>query len=182
MGTIFALSLVWLAGTADLDRDGVSDTLEQTLIEQFRPRFLVDTRECAHAPAEFEAFSVESRVRAHNAAIYARVSPSTLLGHDEPALQIHYCHLDGLRPTRLPRARRGARLRAPRAEREWLNGALLVRGSARRHRLRHEQRRTRRRYQRHLEWAAHLDLGRQARFLFEPGALPRTWVWRRPVS
>ena len=95
MGTIFALSIVWgsLAGAVDLDRDGVSDTLEQALSEQFRPHFLVDTRECAQVPAEFEAFSVEPRVRAHNAAIYTRVSPSTLLGPDEPALQIHYYHL-----------------------------------------------------------------------------------------
>ena len=95
MGRVLALCMVLgsLAGAADRDRDGVDDALEQMLIEQFRPHFLVSSRECAQVPAEFEAFSVRPRVRAHNAAIYARVSPSTLQGPDGPALEIHYYHL-----------------------------------------------------------------------------------------
>jgi hypothetical protein len=65
MRTLLGLSIVLgsLGGVADLDRDGVSDTLEQALIEQFRPRFLVDADECAQAPAEFEAFSVKPRIK-----------------------------------------------------------------------------------------------------------------------
>jgi hypothetical protein len=71
----------------------VSDTLEQALIEQFRPHFLVDADECAQVPAEFEAFSVKPRVREHNAAIYARVSPSAALGPGVTALELQYYHL-----------------------------------------------------------------------------------------
>jgi hypothetical protein len=95
MGKLFALSIVLgsLGGVADLDRDGVSDTLEQALIEQFRPHFLMDAGECAQVPAEFEAFSVKPRVQEHNAAIYARVSPSAALGPDVKALELHYYHL-----------------------------------------------------------------------------------------
>ena len=95
MGKLFALSIVLgsLGGVADLDRDGVSDTLEQALIEQFRPHFLVDAGECAQVPAEFEAFSVKPRVQEHNATIYARVSPSAALGPGVTALELHYYHL-----------------------------------------------------------------------------------------
>ncbi len=95
MSKLFALSIVLgsLGGVADLDRDGVSDTLEQALIEQFRPHFLVDTGECARAPSEFEAFSVKPRVQEHNAAIYARVSPSAALQSGVTALELHYYHL-----------------------------------------------------------------------------------------
>jgi hypothetical protein len=95
MGTLLALSIVLgsLGGVADLDRDGVSDTLEQALIEQFRPHFHVDADECAQVPAEFEAFSVKPRVQEHNAAIYARVSPSSALGPGVTALELQYYHL-----------------------------------------------------------------------------------------
>ncbi len=71
----------------------MSDALEQALIEQFRPHFLVDTGECAQVPAEFEAFSVKPRVEEHNAAIYARVSPSEALIPGVTALELHYYHL-----------------------------------------------------------------------------------------
>ncbi len=95
MGKLLALSIVLgsLGGVADLDRDGISDTLEQTLIEQFRPHFLVDAGECARVPAELEAFSVKPRVQEHNATIYARVSPSEALGPGVTALELHYYHL-----------------------------------------------------------------------------------------
>jgi hypothetical protein len=95
MSKLFVLSIVLgsLGGVADLDRDGVSDTLEQALIEKFRPHFLVDADECAQVPAEFEAFSVKPRVKEHNAAIYARVSPSAALGPDVTALELQYYHL-----------------------------------------------------------------------------------------
>jgi hypothetical protein len=95
MSKLIALSIVLssLGGVADLDRDGVSDSLEQALIEQFRPHFLVDADECAQGPAEFEAFSMKPRVKEFNAAIYARVSPSEALGSGVTALELHYYHL-----------------------------------------------------------------------------------------
>ena len=81
------------AAERDRDGDGVSDTLEQALIERFRPQFHVSARECAELPAEFEAFSIQPRVRDRNATLYARVSPSNALGPDVATLELHYYHL-----------------------------------------------------------------------------------------
>jgi hypothetical protein len=67
--------------------------LEQALIEQFRPHFLVNADECAQVPAEFEALSVKPRVQEHNATIYTRVSPSVALGPGVTALELQYYHL-----------------------------------------------------------------------------------------
>ncbi|GMR23386.1 MAG: hypothetical protein BMS9Abin37_1807 [Acidobacteriota bacterium] len=81
------------ASVPDRDSDGVSDALEQALIERFRPQFWVDVDECAGAPAEFQADTAEPRVLAHNGAIYARVSPSTALSSQSAALIVSYYHL-----------------------------------------------------------------------------------------
>lgn len=91
MLSIFLLGLlaVTVPEDSDADRDGVSDSLEASLIERFRPFFHVSETDCAELPAEFEAFSVEPRVRARNATLYARVSPS----RTDSALEIHYYHL-----------------------------------------------------------------------------------------
>ena len=100
MKTILALGIfvgglanVTFAGAPDRDSDDVSDALEQALIERFRPQFWVDVNDCAGLPAEFQADSAEPRVLAHNGAIYARVSPSTVLGSDRAALTVSYYHL-----------------------------------------------------------------------------------------
>ncbi len=82
-----------LNAAVDLDRDGLDDTLEQALIERFLPRFLVSAGECAGLPAEFTEGSIKPQVRAKNATIYARVSPSSVLGSDVAAVELHYYHL-----------------------------------------------------------------------------------------
>lgn len=87
------LADVTLATAADRDGDGVSDALEQALVERFQPQFWVDVNECAGRPAEFQADSSEPRVLALNGAIYARVSPSAALGPDRAALTVSYYHL-----------------------------------------------------------------------------------------
>ena len=81
------------ASATDRDGDGVSDALEQALVERFRPQFWLDVNECAEQTAEFQVDSVEPRVLAHNGAIYVRVSPSTVLGSDRAALVVSYYHL-----------------------------------------------------------------------------------------
>lgn len=95
MKTLLALAMLMggLADGPDRDGDDVSDALEQTIIERFRPQFWLDVNECAGVPAEFQAGSAEPRVLAHNGAIYARVSPSTALGPDRAALTVSYYHL-----------------------------------------------------------------------------------------
>ena len=84
---------VTLASAADRDGDGVSDALEQALVERFQPQFWLDVNECAERPAEFRTDSVEPRVFAHNGAIYTRVSPSIAMGSDRVALTVSYYHL-----------------------------------------------------------------------------------------
>ena len=81
------------AADRDRDHDGVSDALEEALIERFQPHFLVDVRDCAELPAEFQAFSKEPRVRDRNGAIYARVFPTERLGSDVWTLEVQYYHL-----------------------------------------------------------------------------------------
>ena len=39
----------------DSDGDGLSDALEQALLEQFRPQFMIGRGDCAKVPAEFLA-------------------------------------------------------------------------------------------------------------------------------
>src|ERR1700745_4144807 len=38
---------------SDSDHDGMSDALEQTLLVQFAPRFVVGRQDCSGVPAEF---------------------------------------------------------------------------------------------------------------------------------
>lgn len=73
---------------ADLDRDGLDDALEQRLLGQFLPVFLVSGGECDVAPAEFVAGEAEPRVAARNGTIYGQV-----LRRDASRVEVHYYHL-----------------------------------------------------------------------------------------
>lgn len=65
-GLLLVLSAsLWVA---DLDRDGLDDALEQGLLRQFLPVFLV-SGECDVAPAEFVAGEAEPRVASRNGTI-----------------------------------------------------------------------------------------------------------------
>lgn len=90
---LIVLCLAWSAGGEDLDRDGVSDALEQELIERFLPRFWLDARECAERPARFYAGESTPRVQARDGTLYAQASPSAAPGIEGPALELHYYHL-----------------------------------------------------------------------------------------
>src|ERR1039458_10862833 len=50
------------ATSIDSDADGLSDALEQRLLEQFAPRFMVGRNDCSGLPAEFAPRSEERRV------------------------------------------------------------------------------------------------------------------------
>src|SRR4051812_42573710 len=41
------------AAALDSDRDGISDEVEQQLLQQFAPEFMVGSNDCAALPAEF---------------------------------------------------------------------------------------------------------------------------------
>ncbi len=87
IGLLLLAASLW---GADLDRDGLDDALEQKLLRQFLPVFLVSGGECDVAPAEFVAGAAEPRVAARNGTIYGQV-----LRRDAARVEVHYYHLWG---------------------------------------------------------------------------------------
>ncbi len=109
---IFALSSVFLIGFAtsargktprpqqesalrlpDSDHDGLSDELEQALLKQFAPAFMVSPNDCSNAPASFTANKPEPIVQAEDSTIYGQVSPVKADSATQSTVEIHYYHL-----------------------------------------------------------------------------------------
>jgi hypothetical protein len=80
-------------GPVDSDHDGLSDDLEQALLIQFRPIFMVSPADCSDVPAEFAPESANPIVRTENATIYGQVFPKNLGGTTKLTVEIHYYHL-----------------------------------------------------------------------------------------
>lgn len=79
---------------ADADRDGLDDALEQSLLEQFLPRFYVSKGECDASPAEFVPGVSAPRVSARNGTIYGQAFPS-VRGTRGRWVELHFYHLWG---------------------------------------------------------------------------------------
>jgi hypothetical protein len=77
----------------DSDNDGMSDALEQALLIQFAPTFMVGRHDCSDIPAEFEPDRKTPTVKAENGTIYGQVFPAKSSGDALPAAEIHYYHL-----------------------------------------------------------------------------------------
>jgi hypothetical protein len=77
----------------DSDGDGMSDSLEQALLIQFAPAFMVARHDCSEIPAEFEPNIKTPTVRAENGTIYGQVFPVKYSSGDLPTAEIHYYHL-----------------------------------------------------------------------------------------
>ena len=77
----------------DSDHDGLSDDVEQALLEQFRPTFIVGREDCSAVPAEFKAEIVTPTVEAENGTIYGQVFPARRAADNQPLAEIHYYHL-----------------------------------------------------------------------------------------
>lgn len=77
----------------DSDRDGLSDALEQQLLRQFLPTFMIASHDCATLPAEFKSGSPTPAVAAENGTIYGQAFPAKSFGHGLPAVELHYYHL-----------------------------------------------------------------------------------------
>ena len=78
------------ATNTDSDQDGLSDVLEDTLLDQFQPQFIVHVGDCSNRPAEFVPFEPRPKVRADTGAIYGRAFPHNAK-FDE--IELHYYHL-----------------------------------------------------------------------------------------
>ncbi len=77
----------------DTDRDGLSDVVEQRLLEQFAPHFYVGKHDCSNIPAEFLAGSKVPEVKAENGTIYGQVFPAAGSTATTPIAEIHFYHL-----------------------------------------------------------------------------------------
>ena len=77
----------------DSDHDGMSDALEQALLVQFAPRFMVSRHDCAGLPARFTPNVENPTMKAEDGTIYGQVSPAKSSGSDLSTAEIHYYHL-----------------------------------------------------------------------------------------
>lgn len=77
----------------DSDHDGMSDALEQALLIQFAPAFMVESHDCSGIPAEFEPNRMTPTVKAEDGVIYGQVFPAKTSIDAHPAAEIHYYHL-----------------------------------------------------------------------------------------
>ncbi len=77
----------------DSDQDGLSDGLEQALLVQFAPRFLIGQGDCSNVPAEFRRDIPIPEVKSENGTIYGQVFPEKEMIDGAPAAEIHYYHL-----------------------------------------------------------------------------------------
>ena len=75
---------------SDSDRDGLSDSVEQALLNQFRPQFLIGEDDCSGRPAEFKRGTTVPQVEAVNGTIYGQVFSAKHVGISVPSAEIHY--------------------------------------------------------------------------------------------
>lgn len=74
-----ATSSAQISGTEappDSDHDGLADTLEQSLLEQFKPHFLISAKDCSTKPAEFTPLLKNPVVAHDSGVIYGQAFPA----------------------------------------------------------------------------------------------------------
>ncbi len=81
------------AVAVDSDRDGLSDAVEQALLVQFAPRFLVGEHDCSDVPALFEAEMAKPTVEREDGTIYGQAFLSKSSTTDAPVVELHFYHL-----------------------------------------------------------------------------------------
>lgn len=74
----------------DSDQDGLPDSLEQLLLNQFQPHFLISSTDCSTRPAEFTPDSKKPLDISDNGTIYGQAFPSP--GHTN-TIELHYYDL-----------------------------------------------------------------------------------------
>ena len=78
---------------ADTDHDGLSDALEQELLQRFTPTFMVGQHDCSTLPAEFRAGIRVPEVVADNGTIYGQAFPLQAPAGHAPMAELHFYHL-----------------------------------------------------------------------------------------
>lgn len=88
-----ALSAACAQQALDSDHDGLSDALEQSLLQRFAPAFQADPHDCAGEPAFFLPDQLTPIAAGEDATIYAQATPRTLAGTAGPLVELRYFHL-----------------------------------------------------------------------------------------
>jgi hypothetical protein len=78
---------------ADSDHDGLSDNVEQALLQQFAPTFVVGRNDCSNVPAEFQAGNLIPSVTQEDGTIYGQAFLSKSYPPDHPTAELHFYHL-----------------------------------------------------------------------------------------
>lgn len=81
------------APSRDSDRDGLSDTLEQSLLTQFSPHFYIGQHECAGLPAVFQPDLLQPTPQEEDGTVYGQVFPAKIAGATRPMAEIHFYDL-----------------------------------------------------------------------------------------
>lgn len=81
------------AFAVDSDHDGLSDTLEQHLLEQFAPTFMVGQHDCSVIPAEFTPGLLVPQVLHDNGTIYGQAFLAPGTGDHATLAELHFYHL-----------------------------------------------------------------------------------------
>lgn len=81
------------AVVVDSDHDGLSDALEQALLVQFEPAFMVGKKDCSNVPSEFVRNIVTPTVEQDDGTIYGQAFLSKLSRAGTPMAELHFYHL-----------------------------------------------------------------------------------------
>jgi hypothetical protein len=81
------------ARSLDSDRDGFPDSLEQSLLTQFSPRFYIGQQECAGLPAAFTPGLLQPTPQAEDGTVYGQVFPVKVAGVSGPIAEIRFYDL-----------------------------------------------------------------------------------------
>jgi hypothetical protein len=83
------------APVPDSDSDGLSDALEQRLLNQFAPSFFIAASDCSAMPATFTPGIVAPTVEREDGTIYGQASPlhASAVGAGVPEVELHFYHL-----------------------------------------------------------------------------------------
>jgi hypothetical protein len=90
---LLALSMAVSASAMDSDRDGLSDRLEQELLEKFAPRLMLSRKECAGLPAKFRPGFAQPQLLAKDGTVYGQVFQTAPVSGTGIYAEIHYYHL-----------------------------------------------------------------------------------------
>ncbi len=80
---------------ADLDRDGIPDSVEQSLLERFLPNFLVSAADCDVAPSLFLGGAIDPVGLQQDGTIYGQAfaKSTSVAGEKGVLVELHFYHL-----------------------------------------------------------------------------------------